>query len=126
MIWRGKYASRVATKLILRYLGPMTLGGELTYAQLLAQVNRFAAALHSLGVRKGDRIAIMVPNLPQFVISFYGGCQAGRDRRQHQPDLYQPRDGASVRRRRRRDGGLAQPVLPQAQGDPGPHGGQAR
>jgi long-chain acyl-CoA synthetase len=72
-----KYGSRVATKLILRYLGPMTLGGELTYAQLLAQVNRFAAALHSLGVRKGDRIAIMVPNLPQFVISFYGAARLG-------------------------------------------------
>ena len=72
-----KYASRVATKLILRYLGPVTLGGELTYAQLLAQVNRFAAALHSLGVRKGDRIAIMVPNLPQFVISFYGAAKLG-------------------------------------------------
>jgi long-chain acyl-CoA synthetase len=72
-----KYANRVATKLILRYLGPLTLGGELTYTQLLTEVNRFAAALHSLGVRKGDRVAIMVPNLPQFVISFYGAARLG-------------------------------------------------
>ena len=72
-----KYANRVAIKLILRYLGPVTLGGELTYAQLLAEVNRFAAALHSLGVRKGERIAIMAPNLPQFVISFYGAARLG-------------------------------------------------
>ncbi len=72
-----KYPNRVATKLILRYLGPLALGGELTYAQLLSQVNRFAAALHSLGVRQGDRVAIMVPNLPQFVISFYGAARLG-------------------------------------------------
>jgi len=72
-----KYANCVAAKLILRYLGPLTLGGELTYAQLLTEVNRFAAALHSLGVRRGDRVAIMAPNLPQFVISFYGAARLG-------------------------------------------------
>ena len=55
----------------------LTLGGELTYAQLLTEVNRFAAALHSLGVRRGDRAPIMVPNLPQFVISFYGAARLG-------------------------------------------------
>ncbi len=72
-----RYPSHIATKLVLRYLGPVTLGGELTYAQLLDQVNRFAAALYALGVRKGDRVAVMAPNLPQFVISFYGAARLG-------------------------------------------------
>ena len=41
------------------------------------QVNRFAAALAALGVKKGDRVALMLPNLPQFVISFYGALKLG-------------------------------------------------
>ncbi len=72
-----KYPDRLATKLVMRYLGPFALGGGLTYAQLLDQANRFAAALHALGVRKGDRVALMLPNLPQFVISFYGAARLG-------------------------------------------------
>jgi len=72
-----KHSSRVALKLISGYRGPLTLGGALTYAQLLDQANRFAAALHALGVRKGDRVALMLPNLPQFVISFYGAARLG-------------------------------------------------
>ncbi len=72
-----KYPDHVATKLVLRYVGPVTLGGELTYAQLLDQTNRFAAALYALGVRQGDRVALMVPNLPQFVISFFGAARLG-------------------------------------------------
>jgi len=72
-----KYPNRVAVKLVLRYFGSFALGGALTYAALLDQVNRFAAALHALGVRKGDRVAVMLPNLPQFVISFYGAARLG-------------------------------------------------
>lgn len=72
-----KYPDQPAAKLILRYLGPITLGAKLTYRQLMDQVNRFAAALAALGVRKGDRVALMLPNLPQFVIGFYGALKAG-------------------------------------------------
>lgn len=72
-----KYPQHVAVKLVLRYFGSFALGGALTYAQLLDQANRFAAALHALGVRKGDRVAVMLPNLPQFVISFYGAARLG-------------------------------------------------
>lgn len=67
----------IALKLVLGYRGPLTLGGALTYTQLLDQANRFAAALHALGVRKGDRVALMLPNLPQFVIGFYGAARLG-------------------------------------------------
>ncbi len=72
-----KFPDQLAIKLVLRYLGPITLGGQLTYRQLMDQVNRFAAAMAALGVRKGDRIALMLPNLPQFVIGFYGAMKLG-------------------------------------------------
>lgn len=44
---------------------------ELTYKQLRDQVTRMAAALEDLGLKKGDHIAIMLPNSPQFIIAFY-------------------------------------------------------
>lgn len=72
-----QYPDQTAVKLVLRYLGPVMLGADLTYRQLLDQVNRFAAALHALGVRKGDRVALMLPNLPQMVIAFYGALKLG-------------------------------------------------
>jgi long-chain acyl-CoA synthetase len=71
------YADRPALSLVLRYLGPMSVGGGLTYRQLGDQVNRCAAALASLGVRRGDRVALMLPNLPQFIIAFYGALKLG-------------------------------------------------
>jgi acyl-coenzyme A synthetase/AMP-(fatty) acid ligase len=42
----------------------------MTYRQLNANVNRLGNALRALGVRKGDRVAIYMPNSPQFVIAF--------------------------------------------------------
>src|SRR6266850_1181025 len=38
---------------------------------------RFANGLRRLGVKKGDRVALVLPNSPQFVISFYGALRAG-------------------------------------------------
>lgn len=73
----SKFGDRPAMHLVLRYLGPLTIGSRMTYKELQTEVNRCAAALYSLGVRKGDRVAIMLPNLPQFVISFYGAIKLG-------------------------------------------------
>lgn len=53
------------------------LGHTLTYAALSERVDRFAGALHDIGVRRGDRVAIMLPNCPQFVIAFYGVLRLG-------------------------------------------------
>ncbi len=50
---------------------------KMTYGQLRDQVRRFSAALRSMGVRKGDRVAIMLPNSPQFIISYYAVLEAG-------------------------------------------------
>jgi long-chain acyl-CoA synthetase len=53
------------------------LGFTMTYAELLAQASKFAAALQAQGVTKGERVAIMLPNCPQFVIAFFGTMLAG-------------------------------------------------
>src|SRR5437899_4370900 len=53
------------------------LEASLTYAELDRRADRFAAGLQSLGVRKGDRVALLLPNCPQFVIAFYGALGAG-------------------------------------------------
>jgi long-chain acyl-CoA synthetase len=53
------------------------LGKKTTYRQLLEKVYRFANALRSLGVEKGDRVAIMLPNCPQAVIGYYGALLIG-------------------------------------------------
>jgi long-chain acyl-CoA synthetase len=49
----------------------------LTYAQLEEQVERFAASLQRLGVRPGDRVALFLPNCPQFVVAFLAAARAG-------------------------------------------------
>ncbi|MCZ7382164.1 MAG: AMP-binding protein, partial [Candidatus Methanoperedens sp.] len=52
-------------------------GKRITYRELDEMVDRFASALQDLGVKKGDRVGIQLPNLPQFVIAFYGALRAG-------------------------------------------------
>ena len=44
---------------------------EITYSELLTLCERFAGALASLGIQKGDRVAIHLPNCPQFAIAYY-------------------------------------------------------
>ena len=51
--------------------------GEITYGELDALSDQFAAALASLGVKKGDRVAIFLPNIPQFVIAYFGILKTG-------------------------------------------------
>ena len=53
------------------------LGKTLSYQELWGLARRFAQGLKDLGVRPGDRVAIMLPNSPQFVIAFYGTLLAG-------------------------------------------------
>ncbi len=52
-------------------------GGKVTYRELDEQINRMAAALAKMGVKKGDRVAILMANCPQFVISYFGILKAG-------------------------------------------------
>lgn len=53
------------------------LNCRLSFRGLEDQVDRFAAALVELGVQPGDRVAIQLPNLPQFVIAYFGTLVAG-------------------------------------------------
>ena len=53
------------------------LDREITYADLNLLSDQFAAALVGLGVKKGDRVAIFLPNIPQFIIAYYGILKAG-------------------------------------------------
>jgi long-chain acyl-CoA synthetase len=50
---------------------------EISYAQLEKLSNQFANALVKLGMKRGDRIAVFLPNVPQFVIAFFGSLKAG-------------------------------------------------
>src|SRR5262249_11875812 len=50
---------------------------KIGYRELDRLSNRFASALRRLGIQKGDRVAIVLPNVPQCVIGFYGTLKAG-------------------------------------------------
>lgn len=58
-------------------IGIIFSGLELTFGELLELSRRFASALVHLGVRKGDRVAIHLPNCPQFAIAYYGLLRTG-------------------------------------------------
>jgi long-chain acyl-CoA synthetase len=66
-------------------------GAQLTYRALNAAANRFAHALLSFGLKRGDRVALMLPNCPQFIIAFYGTLKAGGVVTAVNP-LYTPRE----------------------------------
>jgi long-chain acyl-CoA synthetase len=50
---------------------------EIAYTELGVLSGKFASALASLGVKKGDRVAVFLPNIPQFIIAYYGVLKAG-------------------------------------------------
>lgn len=52
-------------------------GTKISYAQLATLADRFALALLRLGIQRGDRVAIALPNVPQYPIAFYAALKAG-------------------------------------------------
>ena len=64
---------------------------RITYAQLDELTDRFARALIDRGLKPGDRVAIMLPNCPQYVIAAFGAWKAGGTLVQVNP-LYKGRD----------------------------------
>ena len=52
-------------------------GAVITYREMDEITNRLAAGLAELGVKKGDRVGIFMPNTPQFVIAFFAILKAG-------------------------------------------------
>ena len=56
----------------------LVIGGrEISYSALRDGAKSFAGALSSMGVGPGDRVAIMIPNVPQFVVAYYGILATG-------------------------------------------------
>jgi len=62
--WKGKTA-------IVFY------GRKISYGELRDHVDRFATALCDLGIKKGDKIALLLLNSPQFIIAYLGALKAG-------------------------------------------------
>lgn len=69
-------------------------GARISYEQLNEQVSRMAAGLQAMGIRKGDRVALLMPNCPQFIISFFGALRAGAIVTSTSP-IYTPREVAN-------------------------------
>lgn len=64
----AQYADRPATAF---------LGANLTFAELKIESDKLATALSRLGIGKGDRVGIMLPNCPQYLISFFAVTRLG-------------------------------------------------
>jgi long-chain acyl-CoA synthetase len=67
------------------------MGNRITYRKLEDMVNRFSVALHDLGVRKGDKVALALPNLPQTIVANLAIMRIGAVAVQNNP-LYTERE----------------------------------
>jgi len=65
-------AERVPNRIAIHFGGMV-----LTYGELKTLVDRFATALAGLGIDKGERFAIHLPNMPQFAIAYYAALKIG-------------------------------------------------
>jgi len=52
-------------------------GAEISYKEMKDLTDSLAAGLHSLGIKKGDRVGLFIPNTPQFVIAYYALMKIG-------------------------------------------------
>ncbi|MHA1583182.1 MAG: AMP-binding protein, partial [Candidatus Baldrarchaeia archaeon] len=66
-------------------------GREVTFKELDDASDRFATALSEMDVKKGDKVALFLPNCPQFAIAYYGALKAGAIVTPMNP-LYKPRE----------------------------------
>ncbi len=53
------------------------LGKKISYEELDKLVNQFANVLVGIGIKPGDRISVLLPNVPQIVVAYYGIWRAG-------------------------------------------------
>lgn len=78
--------SRYGKRPALEFFGATT-----TYRELGGLIDRAAEGLRRLGVRAGDRVALILPNCPQHVVAFYAALRLGAIVIEHNP-LYTPRE----------------------------------
>jgi len=62
---------------VVEPLGDALMDAKMDYRRFLDLTYRFAAALQQLGIKKGDRVAVHLPNCPQFPIAYYATLMAG-------------------------------------------------
>jgi long-chain acyl-CoA synthetase len=67
------------------------LGAQLTFGQLKEQSDKLATALRALGIRQHDRVGIMLPNCPQYIIAAFAILRLGAIVVNVNP-LYTPRE----------------------------------
>jgi long-chain acyl-CoA synthetase len=70
-------ANRFPNQTAIIFPGALGDSCRLSYKRLEQQVNRLANALINLGVKKGDRVVLLLPNCPQFVTSYYAVLKVG-------------------------------------------------
>ncbi len=72
------YPDNIAIRMILKYL-PLgfKLGVKMTYKELADKVDRLATAMAGMGIKKGDRVAVQIPNSPGTVIAFLATVRLG-------------------------------------------------
>ncbi|QDY91218.1 long-chain fatty acid--CoA ligase [Arthrobacter sp. UKPF54-2] len=71
---------RFGAKTALEFFGATT-----SYRELGTQINRAAAGLKKLGVKAGDRVALVLPNCPQHVVAFHAALRLGAVVVEHNP-----------------------------------------
>jgi long-chain acyl-CoA synthetase len=77
-----------------KYKGNVALSGEgggISYGELSTLVEKAASAFHEAGVKKGDRVGLMLPNCPEYVVAFFGALRIGATTTQVNP-LYVGRE----------------------------------
>ena len=74
----AKYPNKTAVRMVLKYL-PLGIAvqAKLRYSELERMSSKFAAALAKLGVVKGTKVAVMLPNMPQHTVAYFGILKAG-------------------------------------------------
>ena len=58
-------------------VGVLFFGGKVKYRDLRTYTNQFAHALGQIGLKRGGRLGLLMPNMPQTIISAYGAMKAG-------------------------------------------------
>src|SRR5262245_58407106 len=65
-------AARFPDRIAVRYYAQ-----QITYAELLLQARRLKSALMAAGLKPGDRVGVLLPNLPEYLITLFGTWMAG-------------------------------------------------
>lgn len=66
-----------AAEWLPRRTATLFFGGALSYSQLNRQANQLAHVLHGMGLHPGDRVMILLPNMPELVVAFFGVLKLG-------------------------------------------------